>query len=87
MTACECHITSRLDPDGDPIGQEIVHCPRHAEAHVAALEAEVERVREALKTYGQHTEAICGTTTMLANGTPFYEGCECGFDAALTPRP
>mgnify|MGYP001616829972 FL=1 len=54
-TACECRVENRGPRNPNEfagttvIDLWVVHCPRHTEAHVAELEAEVERLQEALR--------------------------------------
>jgi len=53
-----------------------------AEAEIARLEAEVERLRSALGQYGRHW-ANCKIQRCPEVG-PLHD-CTCGFDAALNP--
>jgi hypothetical protein len=49
------------------------------------IEGLVEAARLLLEVAEQtsHTDRLCGTTTILANGSFFIEGCACGRDAAV----
>ena len=79
MSECSCRVVheiiGRSSPAGNSARELIVHCPRHAEAHVQALEARVRTLEEGVRKYGQHLDS-CG----WADDT----GCGCGLSTLLT---